>query len=175
MTQISNPIPDPTPPRSRRGLRIALIVSLTVNVVVIGVLIGGMLRGSHFPPPTAVQTDFRALWRALPDAARADLRAMSRAQGFPGERGPRLSRDERRARVERLNGAIVEMLRAEPFDSAEFAQLLGADRQRMDQRLEAAQSAFADQVAALSMAQRQQMAEAFAQTWRDHPRRFPVR
>ena len=181
MTNTSNPTqtPPPTPPRaptpkparSRRGLRIALVLSLMVNVLLIGVLAGGMMRVSHFVPSPHVQPDFRSLWRALPDEARDDLRAMARTGGFPDEPGGRPSREDRRARVAAVNTAIIEMLRRDTFDSEAFAALLGSERDHVAHRLDAAQAAFAARVNALTHEQRLEMAETLEDNWRDRAAR----
>lgn len=167
----STPTPETKRPRSRRGLRVALVASLMVNVLVIGVMAGGMMRYTRSDPAPHMQPDFRSLWRALPDEARDDLRAQERARGVPGEPGNRPSREERRARIAVVNGQILEMLRSETFDGAAFAALLGTERETMAQRLDAAQTAFADRVATLTHAQRMEMAESLTENWGRHPTR----
>ncbi|WP_417587853.1 hypothetical protein [Pararhodobacter oceanensis] len=176
-----NPGPQkPAVSRSRRGLRIALIGSLVVNVLVIGVLIGGAMRAAHYAPPRP-PSDFRALWRAMPEEARSDLRALNRGthdRGTHGTRGDRQGErgsdrpserrsDDRRseryaerlARAQEANREIIALLRGEPFDTAGFTQVLGAQRQRNHQRLQEAEAAFAQRVSELTPAERQQMAE----------------
>lgn len=167
MTEFPNP---PSAPRSRRGLRVALVLSLMVNVLLIGVMAGGVMRFARFEPPISAQPDFRSLWRALPGEARNELRAMSREHRFPGEHGPRGSREDRRARAEAMNVRIMEMLRAEPFDRDAFAALLGGERDAMARRMEAAQTAFTDRVAALSHDERVEMAERLQSSWEHRPR-----
>ncbi|WP_417597510.1 hypothetical protein [Pararhodobacter oceanensis] len=164
----------PAVSRSRRGLRIALIGSLVVNVLVIGVLIGGAMRAAHYAPPRP-PSDFRALWRAMPEEARSDLRALNRGshgtradrQGERGSDRPSERRSERYAerqaerlaRAQEANREIIALLRGEPFDTAGFTQVLGAQRQRNHQRLQEAEAAFAQRVSELTPAERQQMAE----------------
>ncbi|WP_323037402.1 hypothetical protein [Pararhodobacter sp.] len=175
MTQTSNSSPTTQGKslKSRRGLRIALVVSLMLNVMLIGILAGGMMRVSRFESTAHVQPDFRSLWRALPAEARADLRAMERARGLPGDHGHRLTHQERRERIAAVNGRIIEMLRAETFDGAAFAALLGAERELLAQRLNAAQIAFSDRVAALTLAQRREMAQTLEESWHHRgPGRF---
>lgn len=169
---VTNPSPE-TRRKPGRGLRIALVLSVMLNLLVLGVLAGGAMRAARFEPPPG-QLDFRALWSALPDAARDDLRAMGRERGFPGEHGPRPSREDREAHAAETNARIVAALRAEPFDAEGFARLLNGDREAFERRLAAARDAFAGEVAGLSPAERAAMADRLAQHWhgrmthRDH-------
>jgi len=166
---VTNSPAPPAAPRPRkpgRGLRVALMLSVMLNLLVVGVLAGGALRGPHGGPPGLPgQPDIRALWRALPAEARADLRDMGRERGFPGERMPRPSREERRARADEINAGILAALRAEPFDAAAFSRLIDGDREALARRLDAAREAFAAEVAALSPAERQAMAERLQEYW----------
>lgn len=156
----------------RRGLRIALILSLAVNLMLIGVLVGGVIRYAHRPPTVAMQTDFRNLWRALPSDARTNLRETVRDPGFPSDRRPRPSREERRERVERMNADIIAALRADPFDGEVLAVLLDGERDAITRRMQAARAAFVAQVAALSSAERAEMARSLERAWDD---RLPQR
>ena len=162
MTNTSNPTPNKRPARSRRGLRIALVLSLMVNVLLIGVLAGGMARYSRFAPDMMTRPDFRSLWHALPDEARRDLRTMTREHDGHSQHP---SRDERQARAEAVNTQILDMLRTEAFDGAEFASLLGSERARSALRLDQAQTAFAVRVAGLTHAQRLEMAQTLEARW----------
>ncbi|MCB1391359.1 MAG: hypothetical protein KDK12_19785 [Rhodobacteraceae bacterium] len=164
--------PLPVPPRRPgRGLRLALVLSLMVNVLVLGILAGGAMRASRFDGPLPGQADVRALWQALPGEARSTLRAMGRERGFPGEHGPRPSREERRERAAALNARLLEALRGDPFDAEAFARLMQGDREALERRLDAAHAAFAEQVAALSPAERQDMAARLAAIWTSGDRR----
>ncbi|PTW99118.1 periplasmic heavy metal sensor [Pararhodobacter aggregans] len=175
MTEPVTPSPaSPPAPGARkpgRGLRVALVLSVMLNLLVVGVLAGGALRGPHFAPPGMPgQPDIRALWRALPAEARADLRAMGRERGLPGEPGPRPGREERRARTEALNARILDALRAEPFDAPGFSRLIDGDREALARRLDAAREAFATEVADLSPTERQAMADRLQEYWSEHAR-----
>ncbi|MCB1407355.1 MAG: hypothetical protein KDK01_14155 [Rhodobacteraceae bacterium] len=170
-TSPNSPTPPRRPGRARRGLRVALVASLMVNVLLIGVLAGGAMRFARYEPSVAAGPDLRSLWRALPDEVRNDLRAQSRGNGFTGDLGPRPTREDRYARASELNARILEMLRAESFDAQAFASLLGAERARNEVRLVAAQTAFAQRVAALTQEQRRDMADRLAEALqrRSHP------
>lgn len=169
MTEL--PQTPPPPRRPGRGLRIALALSLTVNLLVVGVLAGGVMRMARLDPMVSGQPDMRALWRALPDEARDDLRQMARSQGFGGDHGPRPDRETRRARAAASNARMIEALRAEPFDPANFLAVLSSDRDDMASRLDAAHAALAERIAALTTAERQAMADHFAASLHEQPRR----
>ncbi len=163
--------PPQSPRRPGRGLRLALILSLMVNVLVIGVLAGGVLRVARFDPMVSGQPDMRALWRALPGEVRSDMRQMARTQGFGAAHEAREDHDERRARTAALNARMIEALRAEPFDPAGFVAIMSGERDHMTSRLDAAHGALAERIGTLTQAQRQTMAEAFAQGLREPLRR----
>lgn len=156
---MSDPNTNPGLPRPRRGLRIALVLSLMVNLLVIGVLAGGVMRIRAYDPVPPMQPDIRALWRAMPDDARASLRRMAREQGFPDEHRPRPDREERRARAAEAQARLLAALRAEDFDTAGFVAMLHAERTETQRRLDAAHAAFAAQLGALSPADRRAMAD----------------
>lgn len=170
MNDIPNPLPvGATGPRKRRGLRIVLVLSLMLNVLMIGVLAGGAWRVARMDPGLS-SPDFRAIWRALPDHARDELRRNARRSGHEGPGMPP-TREERRARAAETGRALVDALRASPFDAAHFAELMGEDREAHARHLDAALVAFAAQVANLSAAEREAMAARLADTWRpDRPR-----
>jgi uncharacterized membrane protein len=151
----------------RKGLRFALILSLAVNLLLIGMMAGGVMRYAHRPPPGDQGTDFRSLWRAMPADARAELHAAARERGFPSERAPRLSREERRARTERTHAEIIALLRSDPFEAEAFERVLDGEREAVMRRLQAARQAFAARVADLTPAERAAMAVELARVWED--------
>lgn len=152
---------------SRRGLRIALVVSLMVNLLLIGVMIGGLMRVTHQRPPV-VDPDMRALWHALPSEARDRLRARMASGGPEGGPERPISREERRALRMQENARILALLRAQPFDVDAFSAALDADHGAMRRRMDAARRAFAQQVGALTAAQRQEMATQLESDWAQH-------
>ena len=156
--------PAPKPRKPGRRLRLALIASLAVNLLVIGVLAGGAWRSKQFEPGPPGQPDIRALWHAMPREARSELRERSRERGPMGERP---SREERRERAAAMNASLLAALRSEPFDPAQFAALMQGDRDALQQRIDAANAAFAAQLAALTPAQRAEMADELEERWDD--------
>lgn len=163
--------PPPPPPRKgRRGLRVALILSLTVNVLLIGLLAGGAMRAARLDEAIGGRPDLRALWRAMPDEAREHLRETARGTGMTLSHG-RPDREGRRARAAMLNAALVEALRAEPFDVETFASLLAGDRDDAARRVDAAHRVLAGQIATLSAAERAALARRFEANLRGDSRR----
>ncbi len=166
-------LPPPSAPQTgkpRRGLRIALVLSLMVNLLVIGVLAGGVMRVTGHEAMMPGQPDIRALWRAMPDSVRDELRSMARGQGFAGEPGPRPSREDRRARAAEINARILAGLRTEPFDTEGFARLMEGDREAINRHIDAANAAIATALARLTPPERQAMAERLERRLRE-PRR----
>lgn len=162
--------PPAQPQQVRGGLgriaKIALVVSVSLNLLLIGALAGGAMRASRFQPAMEGQADYRALWRALPDDARAQIRAQAREQGFGGRHPQGRSREERREISRARNRQIIAVLRADPFDSAAFTELLTQDRQALENRLNAARLAIVAQVEGLDHSARQEMADEMEQTLR---------
>lgn len=161
---LSDQPPGAPPARKRRGLRLALVASLMVNLLLIGMLAGGMMRYARLAAPDRAEPDLRSLWRALPGEERRALHAMMRERGLDGDHRHRpglaaTGPEARRAQARSTNRAIVDLLRAEPFDRAAFAAILAQDSESRARRLSATQAAFAERVAALDPAQRLQMAE----------------
>lgn len=162
--------PDPARPPRRRALKIALILSVTLNLLLVGLLAGGAMRAARMDDVAGGRPDLRALWRAMPDDLRDSLRETARSSGLGGAHG-RPDRDSRRARVAVLNAALAEALRAEPFDAQVFAGLLAGDRDAAQRRVDAAHRALADQIEALTPAQRANLAAQFEANLRDPARR----
>jgi uncharacterized membrane protein len=148
-----------TPPRSGRGLRIALILSVALNLLFIGLVAGGaMSAGQRQSASWSTGPDPRALWRALPDDSREELRARFREQA--GQE-PRPDRDERRARAAAQDAELLALLRAETFDAEAFAALLETRRDAMAARSATAQALLVERLDSLSAAERATVAERY--------------
>ncbi|MFN3955255.1 MAG: periplasmic heavy metal sensor [Pararhodobacter sp.] len=153
--------------RTGRGLKIVLVLSLAFNLLVIGVIGGGIFKHGRSPARLEPTSELRALWWALPDDARRDLRG---ALGPGQDTGARpSSREERRARAAERIAQLGALLRADPFDAAAFAALLENERDLRAQRIDLAHAAFVARLARLSADERAAMAERL-ETRR--PRRF---
>lgn len=137
--------------RRTRILRIVLVVSLALNLLVLGVMAGGVMkvaqtqRASHSP-------DLRALWMALPETARRDMRPGN------GERSG-MQRDERRARAAQRQVALLALLRAPEFDTQAFAEILMADHLERSARIARAHEALVEQISTLDATERAAMAD----------------
>jgi uncharacterized membrane protein len=162
-------LPAPKPPR-RRGLKIALVLSLAVNLMLIGLLAGGAMRAARLDEVAGGRPDLRALWRAMPDELRDQLRETARDSGLAGAH-MRPDREARRDRAAMLNAALASALRAEPFDTQGFASLLAGDRDAAARRIDAAHQVLAGQIQALSAADRAALAARFEANLRGSNRR----
>ncbi len=140
-----DPIQPPVPPRAAPGMRgwvrALLVVSLALNLLVFGLVIGARGIGDRFDGPDRrgpehAQKDrrgeekldpaFGPLGRALPSEYRRAIGQELRARGRPS--------DENRQMVAQELGAMIEALRAEPFDSAALAKVMEAQSTRFAKR-----------------------------------------
>mgnify|MGYP002620424215 CR=1 FL=1 len=154
--------------RMGRGWRIVLVVSLALNLLVVGIMAGGAFKHARSGAAGGAQTsELRALWWALPDAARRDLSGTMRYGPEPGQRAQ--SREERRAEASARMAQMRAMLRNEPFDAPGFATLLEQDRQARAQRIDRAHEAFVARLAQMSAEERAAVAERLGER---RPRRF---
>lgn len=128
--------------RAGRGLRIALGVSLALNLLVVGVVAGAFLREGG--PRDRMVRDLDL--GPLTDAFRAEDRMAMRREFI--RRMPAL-RDMRDA-MQQDFGALLAVLRREPFDRAAAQGVLENQRQRMQERVDLGQELILDRLAAMS-------------------------
>jgi uncharacterized membrane protein len=154
---MSDPGPVAAPSATARWLKAALAVSLALNLLVAGLVLGAAYRHDHDDrrmrdraevPRDFVRSPF--LSALAPEDRRAVARDLMAAEGSIRE-----NRAELRARFERLLAAI----RAEPFDRAAIEDLLGEQRAAGARRLQLAETAVLDRLAAMSPAERTAYAE----------------
>jgi uncharacterized membrane protein len=155
------PEPDlqPAPLRpTGRFLRLALIASLALNLLFLGLIAGGAFMGPQRHGAPSAGPDLRALWRALPDESRAEMRAQ-----FRDDRGTQrhAEREAFRAEMAEREAEMLALLRAEAFDATAFLNLLDARRRMMDLRAEDAQSIFVSLLARLDVAERAAVADRY--------------
>lgn len=141
--------------RTPLWLRITLAVSLALNLLVVGMVVGVFVRFGGGPPPRAA-VDFAVPYvRALAPAQR---RAVFREVRARGEDVPM-----RRAARERSYTAVVEALRAQPFDPAALEALVNAQAESAAQLQRSAQTAWLGLVAEMSDAERAAYADRVAE------------
>lgn len=150
------PSPRATPPATGRGVKIALGLSLALNLLIVG-LVGGAVLGRGGAPergdPAASLRSLAAgpLTEVLSESERGDLR-----------RGLAESRDRIRPDTVALMQAFREfsgLLTAEPFDREALAEILGAQRGRMQSLMETGHEVLLDELEAMSPAQRADLAQ----------------
>ena len=134
-----------TGPKGSRRLKIVLAVSLALNLCVAGVVAGAWLRDG---PPHGGGKDF-GLGPLSEALTRDDRKAMRKA--FV-ERHPDIRGDRREAKAE--FDAVVNALRAEPFDPAALDTALAAVAARNQSLLDTGRELVAERLKSLSPAER---------------------
>ena len=137
--------------KPRRLARMALVGSLALNVGLIGAIGGFAYKMQQSgAAPQRFMFDFGGVARVLDhDDRRAIGEKMRR-------NGPRpVTRGNQRARME----VLAEALRAEPFDQAQFAELMSGLRKRSVDIQDNAQAAFVAHLASMSAEERAEIAD----------------
>lgn len=160
MTETVNPI---SPPPSAEGppgqtgprwMKIALVVSVALNLAVAGLVLGAWLGdGPHKGMPRDLS--FGPFSDALSDADRRALRKdlMGRAGEF------RSSREAARTEF----AALLDALRADPFDPAAMTSALTAIETRNAERLDLGRSLIETRLIEMSAAERRAFADRLEQ------------
>jgi uncharacterized membrane protein len=151
--------PDPTQsPRPRRlWLRILFGVSLALNLLVVGVLAGAWWRfdgGRSHAGPSSIGA---LVYRELPKAERKELRK----QFMKGRDGPRGSRRADMA-------ALLQALRAEPFDGEAVEALLVREQTRRAEHTVAMRDAWLAHVTEMTPEERTAYADRMEDRMRRH-------
>lgn len=159
--------PAATAPRPRRLLAVALFVSLALNLLVAGVVAGALWgRGDGAAlRPVRVDIGLGPYTRALSDVDRAALRAAWRAQG-PDLAGLHAARRADRA-------ALLEALRAQPFDPLAVEAVFAGQRDRQAEHQHLARRLLVERIAAMSPEARAAYADRLAEAPRRDDRRRP--
>jgi uncharacterized membrane protein len=144
------PVGEPTGQAGPRWMKIALVVSVALNLAVAGLVLGAWLGDG---PQRGMPRDmsFGPFSEALSDADRRALRKdlMGRAGEF------RSSRDAARAEF----AALVDALRADPFDPAAMTAALTAIETRNAERLDLGRSLIEKRLIEMSPTERQAFAD----------------
>lgn len=160
MTETTNPISPPpsaeVPPvqTGPRWMKIALVVSVALNLAVAGLVLGAWLGdGPHKGMPRDLS--FGPFSEALSDADRRALRKdlMGRAGEF------RSSREAARTEF----AALLDALRADPFDPAAMTAALTAIETRNAERLDLGRSLIETRLIEMSAAERRAFADRLEQ------------
>ena len=134
-----------------RGLRIALAVSVALNLAVAGLFAGSFLHDREGGPRGVREIGFGPFSEALSHDDRKALRQALLA------RMPEM----RQARQEAAQDAqtLLGVLRADPFDPAQLAAVLEAQRVRMAGRFEVGQGLMRDLLVAMTPEARRAFAD----------------
>ncbi|MGV6812308.1 MAG: periplasmic heavy metal sensor [Brevirhabdus sp.] len=148
---------------SCRWTRILLFISLAGNLAVIGLVAGAIFHaqgpggGDRF---MARDPGAALFLKALePDDRKAMIKRL-RAEG----RGPAATRKEARAQFT----ALLEALRAEPFEAATLKEVLDAQAESAEARRTVGQVAFVERVVAMSAEERAAFAQRLEDTLKRH-------
>ena len=143
---------DPATPKSSKRLRIALALSLALNLAVLGVVAGAALRdGPGMRAAMVRDLGFGPYSEALsPDDRKSLRRALF-------DRAPEI-REARRMMREDAE-ALLQILRADPFDPTAFRARMEGQRDRLERQLRLGQDLLSDHVIAMSDADRRAFAD----------------
>lgn len=142
--------PKTAPPDPRRRLRWALVVSLAVNLALIGLMAGAVLQDRGRTGQRGIDLSMGPIGAALDAESRAEI-----GRDIAG----RIKPVEQRRAMQRSFEDIKALLRAETFDAAAFAAAIAAPQARMKDIREAATAALVARVAAMTPAERQELAD----------------
>ena len=160
------PTVDPVAPAAPRWMRLLLLASLALNLLIVGTSVGMILRGG--PPPVAVRDlGFGPFAAALSPEDRAALRRDWAARS--GAKG-----DGRRALREDIR-ALLDTLRADPFDAPALRAIMARGAERTAGRLHLGMALIEDRLVALSAAERLAFADRLERELRRGPRRRDAR
>ena len=156
------PVPPAPPQKSLRGLRIALGISVALNLLVAGLVVGAILRDGGPRDRMVRDLDLGPFTEALSQEDRAAIR-----RDFVA-RMPELREVRRAMRAE--FGALLEVLRAEPFDPEAMRAVMAGQRMRMQERLDLGQDLLVQRLAEMTPEARQAFADRLEERLRRGPR-----
>ena len=160
------PTVDPVAPASPRWMRRLLLASLALNLLIAGTSVGMILRGG-LPPVAVRDLGFGPFAAALSPEDRAALRRDWAARS--GAKG-----DGRRALREDIR-ALLDTLRADPFDAPALRAIMARGAERTAGRLHLGMALIEDRLVALSAAERLAFADRLERELRRGPRRRDAR
>ncbi len=144
--------------------RIVLVASLAFNLLIVGMVAGAMLGGPRDRDRNPVLRDlgFGPFVGALPRHDRVALAAALRREAGPFR--------ENRAELRRQFEAILDALRADPFDPAGLERLVAEQSRRIGERQRLGQRLLLERIAGMSAAERAAYAAALDHALRRRPR-----
>ena len=174
MTFPHDPAPQAAPPRApmRGWIKLVLFASLALNIAVAGLALGAVLRHGDMQdrpraradqiggPYTAAlsREDRRAIWR--------EMRAIQ-GEGRPG-----------RAQIREEFSAVVDALRADPYDPAQLRDIVGRQFQAGIERQQLGQTLLLARIDTMSAAERAAFADRLSERLEsgreDRPRERPA-
>lgn len=142
------PPPETAPARPRRLLAVALFVSVALNLLVVGVIAGAFWARGDGPGfrPVLIDIGLGPYTRALSEADRATLRDAWQRRG-PDLQTLRGARGADRA-------ALLEALRAQPFDPAAVEAAFARQLSRQAGQQQLARTLLTERISAMSPAER---------------------
>lgn len=153
--------------KPRRLWKVIFVLSLALNVAIVGVVIGTTWRFQDKPPrPTLRVPESSSIYlRALDNSHRRELgRKLRRSDG---------TLKNVRAEITQGFEQAIAVLRAEPFDSDAFEQVMQAHSTRAEMRMQEARSILLNHLIALSAAERAAYADRLEQALRGGKQRKP--
>lgn len=144
--------------RFRKGL---LVLSLAMNLIFIGVVAGMFVFGHAKGPSQRFDLTAGPMTRAMDNEHRAALRQALHDSG--------VFRREDRARLRADAASLLDVIRAETFDSTVFRATLDRRRARLNQGQMAVLDALTQQVSEMSAAERGEFADRLEEQLRRQP------
>lgn len=142
--------------RAPRWMKLALALSLGANLLVASLVVGQMWRGASGPEREMRRSAALALGPLGRALAPQDRRAIAQAL-----RADKAGMQSARREIEAGQGALLQALRADPFERAALAQRLAAQSAQTEALLVRGRAALLDRLEAMSPAERQAFADRF--------------
>lgn len=142
----------PAAPKPGKGLRIVLALSLMANLAVVGMVAGAFLRDGHGGREAMVRD---LGFGPFSEALRPEDRKALRTKLF--ERAPEIREQRRQMRTD--TQALLQVLRADPFDPAALDGLMASQQERLTTQLKLGQELLRDFLVALPTPERAAFAD----------------
>lgn len=151
--------PPAGPRRMSPGLRVVFFLSLATNLLIVSLVAGFLLRGGPQGAPPRHVRDVVAPYTA--GLSREDRREIGRK--LYRDLRQEGSRGELRERARAEYREALDLLRADPFDAAAFAEVLNRQSARAAQRQQRGEDALVEHLAGKSLEERTAYADRVAE------------